>query len=223
MPCNDESSEDPGVFVIGVHWCVLRGGLHAQGCWAVFVTMSVRVCLCVAGLILACHARARGLSAVSAASTRIPPALTAFSALSLPSLRAMEGPAAVAALPSPGEAFLDVVPWLARHFPELPPPSGNMSEGGLSRLLAAVKVRRCEWELELKRLQFVESWLNRLLFKATNRALATVYGVEEGEEHGTGAAPAATPRGAPAPGTPRVACAPSPSLLASAAPRRRCG
>ena len=67
-----------------------------------------------------------------------------------------------------------------------------MSEGEVSRLLAAVKGLRCDWEVELERLQFVESFLNRLLFNATNRALAGVFGMEEGEEPGAGAAAAGT-------------------------------
>ena len=74
------------------------------------------------------------------------------------------------------EECLEVLPWLAQHFPDQPQPSPNMLDAPLARLLAAVKGRRMAWELEMRKLRMVELFLARYLHRASAEHLI-VHGI----------------------------------------------
>ena len=85
---------------------------------------------------------------------------------------AMAGPFTAGLPGGISSSTMENLPWLASQFPDLPQPSPNMSDASLTQLLCAVKGRRFQWEVEMRRLRMVELFLDRSLFKATNGALA---------------------------------------------------
>ena len=83
----------------------------------------------------------------------------------------MWGPPTGAVVPD----TLEVLPWLAQHFPDQPQPSPEMTDAELTSLLAVVKGRRLQWEIEMRRLRMVELFLDRFLYKATTFVLAPAF------------------------------------------------
>ena len=75
------------------------------------------------------------------------------------------------------EGPLEVLPWLREQFPGIPQPRPGMPAGDVARLLSAVKARRMELELEMRRVGLVEEFLEQHLADAHSRSLAGAFGV----------------------------------------------